>query len=122
MAHVPLPVWAAKTTRLSDPPSTSAEISTVPVAPAAGAVSVIEGLAAGAPRGFSARSTMPARAGTVTVILLSEPLRTVPEPPYSVRKFMAADAVGSSTVFAAVPLLVATMYSFDRSRSVREKA
>lgn len=119
---MPLPVWAAKTTRLREPPSTSAVSSTVPVAPAAGAFSVTEGLAAGAARGFAARSTMLDRAGTVTVIFLSAPLRTVPEPPYRVRKSMRADPVGSSTVFAEVPLFTATTYSSPRSASVREKA
>ncbi len=122
VVHLPLPVWAAKTTRLREPPSTSAVSSTVPVAPAAGAFSVTEGSAAWVVSVFAARSTMLDSAGTVTVIFLSAPLRTVPEPPYSVRKSMPADSVDSSTVFAAVPLFVATTYSLPRSGSVREKA
>lgn len=88
----------------------------------AGAFSVMEGLAAGAPSCFAARSTMLDSAGTVTVIFLSAPLRTVPELPYSVRKSIPADSVDSSTVFASVPLFVATTYSLLRSGSVREKA
>lgn len=52
--HGPLPVCAAKTTRLSCPPSTSAESSTVPMAPAAGAFSVRDGRVAGAPSGLPA--------------------------------------------------------------------
>lgn len=54
----------------------------------AGAFSVMEGLAAWAVSVFVARSTMLDSAGTVTVIFLSAPLRTVPDPPYSVRKSM----------------------------------
>lgn len=122
VTHFPLPAWAAKTTRFSCPPSTSAEISTVPVAPAPGAFRVTEGLAVGSPIAFPARSTMLERAGTVTVIFLSAPLRTVPEPPYRVRKFMPADAVSSSTVLGPVPLFVATTYSWPCSASVRENA
>ncbi|CAM5333275.1 hypothetical protein SCYAM73S_07585 [Streptomyces cyaneofuscatus] len=122
VCHFPLPTWAAKTTRLSCPPSTSAVISTVPVAPAAGAFSAIAGLAAGAPRGLSARSTMLERSGTVTVTFLSAPLRTAPEPPYSVRKLVPADSVVSWTFFGVAALLEATRYSYGRLASIREVA
>ena len=46
VCQAPLPVWAAKTTRSSCPPSVSAWRVTVPVAPAAGAWRVTVGLAA----------------------------------------------------------------------------
>jgi hypothetical protein len=69
--QLPLPTCAAKTTRLSCPPSTSALISTVPVAPAAGASIVIEGFAVGLAGGSAARSTSEDSAGTVTVIFPS---------------------------------------------------
>ncbi len=80
------------------------------------------GLAAGAPTARSAFSTTLDRAGTVTVTFLSLPLRTVPEPPYSVRKFISADSVASWTSRGLVPLLEATRYSYGRPVSMREVA
>lgn len=120
--HLPLPAWAAKTTRLRPPPFTSADISTVPVAPAASALRVSVGLAAGPASGFVARSTTDDSAGTVTVIFPSTAC-TAPEPPYSVRKSLAS--AGMVTVFAVSALLTATRYSMEPVRalaSVREKA
>lgn len=88
----------------------------------AGAFSVIAGLAAGAATVRSAFSTMLERPGTVTVTCWSLPLRTVPEPPYRVRKFMSADSVSSWTFLGLVPLLEATRYSYGRSVAMREVA
>jgi hypothetical protein len=74
VCHLPLPTWAAKTTRARCPPSTSAVSSTVPVAPAAGAFRVTVGRPAGASGLPAALNTTEERAGTVTVTFWSEPL------------------------------------------------
>lgn len=58
----------------------------------------------------------------MTVTFLSLPLRTAPEPPYTVRKFISADSVASWTFFGVVPLLEATRYSYGRSAAMREVA
>jgi hypothetical protein len=117
-----LPVWAANTTRFSCPPSVSAVISTVPVAPASGAFRVRVGSASGAPSGLAAFSTRAPSAGTVTSMLLSPPLRTVASPPWSAAKSMPAEPVGTLTVFAPAALFTATTYSVRVFGSVREKA
>ncbi len=73
MRHVPSPVWAAKTTRFSCPPVTSAVSSTVPVAPGSGAVRVTAGFVAGSASRPAALRTIADPAGTVTVTFLSAP-------------------------------------------------
>lgn len=77
----PFPAWAAKTTRFSEPPATSAVSSTVPVAPGAGARRVRAGPAAGGARGAAARRTTEPRAGTVTLSLPAAEARGSPVPP-----------------------------------------
>ncbi|CAM5411589.1 hypothetical protein SHIRM173S_10584 [Streptomyces hirsutus] len=109
--HFPLPVWAAKTTRLSCPPSTSAVSSTVPVAPAAGALRVTAGFAAGSASLPDALRTIAEPAGTVTVIFRSAPLVTEASVPWMLRKAMRAEPVAKVAFFASSALLKATTYS-----------
>ncbi len=126
MCHFPSPVWAAKTTRFRpSPPVTSAVISTVPVAPAAGAFRATVGLASGAGSGLPALRTTVDRAGTVTVSVVSPPVRSVPSAPVSpwrARKAVFGEPVGIFTVRAFSLLLAATRYSVRRLASMREKA
>ncbi len=122
MRHFPLPVWAAKTTRLSWPPATSALSSTVPVAPGSGACRVIVGLAVGWASPPAALRTTADRAGTVTVTFLSAPDFAVASVPYRPRKVMPAEPVAKVALFSVPALLKATTYSVPVFASVREKA